>query len=129
MMPPKKVKYFFSCDGVAKAANGRPAEQFSRPFKRSILFYGTEPKEINAPKCNWMKVEKGDSLLDVTTQRAKPRRPRKQYVPFATTKKRIWGIPISLFKDYAFDTEEHLSRCFDFDWSCSKLAKIIKDQS
>jgi hypothetical protein len=38
-----------------------------------------------------------------------------------------WSIPISVFKDYVFDTEKTDQKCFDFDWASSKVPKLIKD--
>ena len=31
------------------------------------------------------------------------------------------------FKNYFMDHESLLNKCFEFDWSCSKIPKLIKD--
>ena len=38
-----------------------------------------------------------------------------------------WDFFKSVFKDYKPDTHKTLDGCFDYDWSCTKLEKIIKD--
>jgi hypothetical protein len=37
-----------------------------------------------------------------------------------------WTFEKSIFFPYKFDTEEILARCFDYDWRCSKIDKMIK---
>ena len=39
-----------------------------------------------------------------------------------------WGIPVSFFAQYRADNEHIINKCFEFDWNCSVLPKIIKDQ-
>lgn len=38
-----------------------------------------------------------------------------------------WSLSSSVFREYRFDDEELLSRCFEFDWEHTKLSKLIKD--
>jgi hypothetical protein len=38
-----------------------------------------------------------------------------------------WDFFKSVFKDYKPDTPNLLVNCFDFDWSNTKVEKIIKD--
>ena len=37
-----------------------------------------------------------------------------------------WDFFRSVFRDYKPDTQTLLDECFEFDWACSKLEKIIK---
>lgn len=39
-----------------------------------------------------------------------------------------WDFFKSVFKDYKPDTHALLDECFEFDWSCSKIEKIIKGE-
>ena len=39
-----------------------------------------------------------------------------------------WDFFRSVFRDYKPDTDSLLNDCFEFDWSCSKITKIIKDE-
>ena len=59
--------------------------------------------------------------------RYKPRTKPKVYTPDAVVLKRIWSIPISLFKDYKSDNEYILNKCFELDWSCTRITRLIKD--
>lgn len=38
-----------------------------------------------------------------------------------------WDFNKSVFKDYKADTASKLQECFEFDWSCSKIEKVIKN--
>jgi hypothetical protein len=39
-----------------------------------------------------------------------------------------WDFFKSVFRDYKPDTEALLLDCFEFDWSCSKIEKILKSE-
>jgi hypothetical protein len=39
-----------------------------------------------------------------------------------------WDFFKSIFKDYKPDTAPLISDCFEFDWSCSKIEKIVKGE-
>lgn len=42
--------------------------------------------------------------------------------------KRVWTFPISIwYKDFKFETEDMLRKCFEKDWSCCKVAKVVKN--
>lgn len=58
-----------------------------------------------------------------------PRTPDPLYIPPKLKKqKRIWTFPISIwFKDFRFENEEFLRKCFEKDWSCCKIMKVVKN--
>ena len=56
-----------------------------------------------------------------------PRPPPKK-IHGLRREKTAWDIKKSVFKDYVADNELILSKCFEFDWNCSKLPKLIKDE-
>lgn len=40
----------------------------------------------------------------------------------------MWTFPISIwFKDFKFENEELLRKCFEKDWACSKIMKVVKN--
>ena len=39
-----------------------------------------------------------------------------------------WDFFKSIFKDYKADTESLLADCFEFDWQCSKIEKVVKKE-
>ena len=44
-----------------------------------------------------------------------------------TRPKSPWSIPKSFFANYKFDNDTIIGKCFDWDWRCSTLEKMIKD--
>jgi hypothetical protein len=56
-----------------------------------------------------------------------PRPPQKK-IKGLRREKTPWDFRKSVFKDYIPDNEQILTKCFDFDWTNSKLHKIIKDE-
>jgi hypothetical protein len=39
-----------------------------------------------------------------------------------------WDFSKSVFRDYKADNADKLEECFEFDWSCSKIEKVIKGE-
>ena len=44
-----------------------------------------------------------------------------------TRPKSPWSIPKSFFAKYKHDNDLIIGKCFDLDWRCSTLEKMIKD--
>jgi len=62
--------------------------------------------------------------------KTKPRTPDEVWIPQANIKERPpWTVGISIFKDYKCDNKRLLTRCFEFDYQCSRIKKIVKDDS
>jgi len=57
----------------------------------------------------------------------KPRPPPKNPHLWAKTKT-PWDFFKSVFAPYKWDTSEILMKCFEFDWSCSKIPNLVKDE-
>lgn len=38
-----------------------------------------------------------------------------------------WSLPKSFFAKYKYDTDLVIGKCFDWDWRCSTLDKMLKD--
>lgn len=59
-----------------------------------------------------------------------PRTPDPVYVPARRKKaKRVWTYPISIWAPkYKFETDDLLRKCFEKDWSCSKISKFVKKE-
>jgi hypothetical protein len=88
-----------------------------------------ETKEITVLTVNETRT-KGTRVCDIKKDPldSEPRWPSKIYeLPPDVRPKTPWGLPISLFKDYKFDNEAHLADCFEFDWSCSKILRVVKN--
>jgi len=39
-----------------------------------------------------------------------------------------WDFNKSVFRDYKPDNPQKLEECFEFDWSCSKIEKVVKSE-
>lgn len=62
---------------------------------------------------------------DISQRKALPRaEPNK--IPEIERPKSPWCFEKSIFAPYKFDTDELLVRCFNFDWNCSKIERMIK---
>jgi len=38
-----------------------------------------------------------------------------------------WSVAKSFFAPYKYDTQAMMNKCFEFDWKCSSLNRMIKD--
>lgn len=123
MVPPGGLTFFFSTGATTFTDPSQKAMPNANPQ------VNTGEATITVPKINY--VENTDSferLLSVDDLRAlkavpRPEPPQEELV---LRPKSPWTLPKSLFAGYKFDTEEHLALCFDFDWRCSKIERLIK---
>ena len=88
---------------------------------------------VNLDKMNLSVKERHYTIIDHNDLKPKvsvlPRTPDPIYIPPKMKKqKRIWTFPISIwFKDFKFETEDLLRKCFEKDWACSKIMKVVKN--
>lgn len=70
-----------------------------------------------------------DEITNVPKISVLPRTPDPIYIPPKLKKEKIkWTFPISIwFKDFKFETEDILKKCFEKDWICSKITKVVKN--
>ena len=55
-------------------------------------------------------------------------KPRQQFTAAEGVRpKSPWSIPKSFFAKYRADNDAIMNKCFDFDWNCSSLNRMIKD--
>jgi hypothetical protein len=54
-------------------------------------------------------------------------RPARKGLNIKEKIKTPWDFFKSVFKDYKPDNPELLDACFEYDWSCTKIEKIVKD--
>lgn len=124
MCPPGAIRYFFTHDGKVRLALDKLKKKLSTTLNFSFIFYGTEPVPIKVTEVNLLHNTPTSTLQD-HNQIVIPRPLPKIYVP--TLKKRDWKYENSLFRDYRIDTDELLDKCFEYDWSCTRLPRIVKD--
>ncbi|KAL4486412.1 hypothetical protein ABPG72_007198 [Tetrahymena utriculariae] len=41
----------------------------------------------------------------------------------------MWDFQQSLFKDFRLEDESLMKKCFEFDWECSKINQLIRDEN
>jgi len=124
MIPPGGLTYFFSTSDQ---------NTFTDPTQKTTLnptpLIQTDQVTINVPKVNYVEnVDCFNKLLstdDLKSMKAVPR-PEPPQEEQVLRPKSPWTLPKSLFAAYKFDTDEHLANCFDFDWRCSKIDRMVK---
>lgn len=89
--------------------------------------------DVQLDKINITEKPKRFMVIDTSNYSAKisilPRTPDPIYIPPKLKKvKRVWTFPISIWaKDFKFETEEFLRKCFEKDWTCAKIIKVAKN--
>lgn len=124
MVPPGPLGYFYSNE--EKNTYVDPVMPAKMNKNQQLQ---TENINIVVPKINY--VENAENLAkylsadDLLSFKALPR-PEPKYEPEPPRPKTPWTLEKSIFATYKYDTDEHLAHCFDFDWKCSKIEKMIK---
>jgi len=89
-----------------------------------MVFYDKCSSEISIQTVNVIDVQPSTALEDYAFMtKCKPRQRRRFRAEEEVDR---WTIPKSLFKDYKFDNEKYLDRCFEFDWECSRILRVVK---
>ncbi|CAG9323140.1 unnamed protein product [Blepharisma stoltei] len=125
MCPPGRFYYFYTHNSQIKNNPNQRVTELPCDYSREIELYPGCKIQVDICDANVKDNQKGPNLLSLEETSPKPRVPRRKFVPLVV--KRAWGIPISIFKDYKFDDEELLRKCFEFDWERSKIPKLVKD--
>lgn len=74
-------------------------------------------------------LERQDNTYDYKDESLRPRMPRVKYQKIKTAdEKKVWRYKTSMFKDYAFETEEMLRRCFEFDIQTNRVKGLMKSE-
>jgi len=66
---------------------------------------------------------------DPKITKIQPRTPDDVWVPQDEVKiRKSWKIQLSVFKDYRADSNKIMGKCFEFDYKCSRIPRIVKDE-
>lgn len=82
---------------------------------------------------NILNTEKNEALIDpedyVKNTELKPRIADRVYLcpPKEAIGDIPWSFENSIFRSYKRDEEELLNKCFEFDWECCKLNKVVRE--
>lgn len=128
MCPPGKFYYAFTHDGELKLNPKDLVQMLPEPIECEFQVYEGKKVFLKLNEVNVIESNpKGKDYLALPGELGlEPRHPRKKHMQ--ANKKHEWGIPVSIFKDYKFDNDELLGKCFEYDWNKSKVTKIVKDQ-
>ena len=127
MCPPGDIYFFFTEGTTARTNPYYATHKLSVPILGPFdytdsLRFSVYIDEVNTLTVRKNRLHEGDLRLD---RKAKPR-PVMRKTGFEEEKIR-WNIQKSVFREYRFEDEELLYRCFEFDWDNSKLQKLIRD--
>ena len=116
MVPPGDLKFYFTVNGIPMISNEMKVKETN------------DMDKVNVPKTNIIEniVQKSQLITKtyLTTLKAIPRPKRRRQKP---RPKSPWNVSKSVFKTYQDDTAALLAQCFEFDWSCSKIPRFIRD--
>ncbi len=121
MLPPGPANYFFSVGGKNELSDEHC----------QVLANKKKLKKLNVPKTNIIEniiqINEPITKTFLTNMRCIPRPPPKS-LKGRESIKTPWDFFKSVFRDYKPDTNQLLTDCFEFDWSNSKITKIIKSE-
>lgn len=121
MVPPGQIEYYFSIAQPPLANQGQTS------FTKSFLNH----KMIDIPGTNILEnlIQTRELITKTYLEDLSviPRPPPKKIKGLHRVKT-PWDFKKSVFKDYIPDNELILAKCFEMDWTSSKIPKIIKDE-
>lgn len=124
VVPPGTVNFFFSTLQGPLRSSEYEIKLLIQPIELNILGKIYYVNQIN----NWHA--EGTICTLKNFFETKPRIPRCEYErPQQEYERKIWRIPISLFKDYQFDTFQILDDGFEFDYKHTRINNFVKKQN
>ena len=133
-VPPGDLKFFFSHKDTAMLSSSIPSIRIVEPVTVSYQKWPDFSPVLTVTRVNHLHPI-GEICLIKEPFATKPRTPPLMYVPPGIGMEKVpWTIPISLFKDYVFDTnvsgrQDMLMNCFEFDWKTSRIATLVKEEN
>eukprot|EP00359_Climacostomum_virens_P001679 CAMPEP_0204897674 /NCGR_PEP_ID=MMETSP1397-20131031/869_1 /ASSEMBLY_ACC=CAM_ASM_000891 /TAXON_ID=49980 /ORGANISM="Climacostomum Climacostomum virens, Strain Stock W-24" /LENGTH=860 /DNA_ID=CAMNT_0052065451 /DNA_START=87 /DNA_END=2668 /DNA_ORIENTATION=+ len=127
-VPSGTLKFFFSHPTTPTTSDTYPKVHLKRPVEIVARFWEGCTQNLFLQDFNQIVATgQGCSLKDLLD--IQPRIPNTYIPPNIARPKTPWSIPISLFKNYKFDSDDLYKKCFEFDWKCCKVPKLIKDEA
>jgi hypothetical protein len=128
VVPAGKVRFFFSVNLVIVKAKDFGVVKLGIPVEKEIVFWNAVKINLFITNVNQMEVT-GPCYNMRDQFKTLPRMPKLIFKPPKTDLEKIpWSINISLFKRYKLDDQETLDECFEFDWTHSRIPKMIKKE-
>ncbi|CAD8171615.1 unnamed protein product [Paramecium pentaurelia] len=130
MIPTNTTQYIYTMTDTQLIAN----DQSSIPYGHQLkINYNNNYITVLMENINYVKKDKHFLIFDQVEFKPQinvlPRTPDPVYIPPKLKKqKRIWTFPISIWaKDFKFENEDLLKKCFEKDFTCSKISKVVKN--
>ena len=132
MVPATTSYFYFSVDGLPQIRtdiDNINADMAKVPQLKCIEEKGgTIPWKLNEMLCGPQnQIEIDLDLLERLNCLPRPKRMRKKKKKVVKIKPK-WQMEKSIFKKYQNEGPKLIERCFEFDWKCSKIEKIIKSE-
>ena len=132
-MPPGNLKFFFSHKDDTMLSKVIPKQRVVDPIEVSFTKWPDFCPKLTVSVLNHVTPQ-GEVCSVKEPFATKPRTPPLMYIPPGIGMEKVpWTIPISLFKDYSFDTDvrpiqDMVNNCFEFDWKTSRIPTLVKDE-
>lgn len=132
MVPPGKIKYFFTADKIAVYANSHPkAIRKVHKIIPDIEMYD-EVKTYRISRFNYRIVEQSEVLNDCYMSLLKECVPRmRQFRYKSRTQYRVkeeWKVAASVFAGYIPDSQGLINKLFETDWSVIQKPKVNDEE-
>jgi Ran GTPase-activating protein (RanGAP) involved in mRNA processing and transport len=105
VVPPGPCKFFFSTLSSCHTSNSYSIIELAHPLQQEVSYWDGDSSQAYAVRINTHIIQgRHCDIRDPFP--SQPRTPKNRYIPPEGAPERIsWSIPISLFKDYRFDSE------------------------
>jgi hypothetical protein len=124
-LPKGKNRFFFTYRGVAQISNEYPFEVSEPPVKQTCHFYADFNKEVMAVVVNFI-------INDGKECNAVPRPVLGEYLPppgdIPEPEIPPWTPESSIFSNFSQQGPDFFNRCFEADWTNSKISKFLKNE-
>ena len=133
MVPPNSpIRYFFSNPAEVEVDFERSANyvRHDRSEARVEFLFKNESVQLRHPD-HINEAQSGPPqpvLSEVEYEPVVQVAPRETMDLVSTKKKSQWSVEKSIFRDWKPDSEETFAKCFEFDWKCSRIPRLIKNQ-
>eukprot|EP00347_Sterkiella_histriomuscorum_P006493 403352557 len=137
MVPPQKIRFYYTVHYKKKIAKKMQKADIIQIDKASIIeeideIMKIDEQEVEVPRTNIIEgiIQKQDFLTakKIKYLGCKPRETRNKRDIEKLQKFNQWKrVNSYFFKNYFIDSEQTLTKCFEFDWQCGKIPKLVKD--
>lgn len=137
MVPPGNMSYFYSIGNMDNMTDDQRrqlrtiTDEANPVLMNDSRVLQAEQNMLNVPRLNYIDgdldvLRSAITVDDLKEWKAQPR-PEPIIEEEEERPKSPWNFSKSLFASRPQDTDELMHECFDYDWNCSKIEKILKN--